>query len=94
MVIGDDHMGTNEVAIGEGKREFTRIVKKVSEESKDVIITQRGNPVAVLIPYEEYKEISGPRSYLRMLRISKNLEKYGITASRIHEENRKELEGG
>jgi prevent-host-death family protein len=86
-------MDYNKVAIGEGKKDFTRIVKKVSEEAKDVVITKRGKPVAVLIPYEEYKETSRLRSYLKMLQISESLAKYDITATLIQEENRKELEG-
>ena len=86
-------MNDNKIAIGEGKKDFTRIVKKVSEEAKDIVITKRGKPVAVLIPYEEYKETSRLRSYLKMLQISESLAKYEITATRIREENRKELEG-
>jgi len=84
-------MNRQKVAIGEGKREFTRIVKRISEKEEDIIITKRGKPVAAMIPYEGYKETARLRSYLKMLQISESLKKYGITASRIHEENRKEL---
>ncbi len=87
-------MNEDKIAIGAGKKDFTRIVKKVSEEAKGVVITKRGKPVAVLIPYEEYKETSRLRSYLKMLQISESLAKYDITATRIQEENRKELEDG
>ncbi len=81
----------NRVAIGEGKKEFARIVKWVSEKAKHVIITKRGKSVAVLIPYEEYRETSRLRSYLKMLQIADRLERYGITVTRIHEGSRKEL---
>ena len=60
-------MNRQKIAIGEGKREFTRIVKKISEKAEDVIITKRGEPVAVLIPYKEYQETVRLRSYLKML---------------------------
>jgi len=86
-------MNKQEIAIGEGKREFTRIVKRISEKEEEVIITKRGKPVAAIIPYEDYKETARLRSYLKMLQISKSVEKYGLTASQIHRENRKELEG-
>lgn len=86
-------MNSDKIAIGEGKKEFTRIVKRVSEKAKDVIITKRGKPVAVLIPYEEYQETSRLRSYLKMLQIAESLAKYEITATRLQEESRKELEG-
>jgi prevent-host-death family protein len=80
------------VTIVEGKRDFTRIVKKVSEDAEDIIITKRGKPVVVLLSYREYKEIKRLRSYLKMLQISESLKKYQITATQIYEESRKELE--
>lgn len=80
------------VTIVEGKRDFTSIVKKASEDAEDIIITKRGKPVVVLLSYREYKEIKRLRSYLKMLQISESLKKYQITATQIYEESRKELE--
>ena len=80
------------VTIVEGKRDFTRIVKKVSEDAEDIIITKRGKPVVVLLCYREYKEMKRLRSYLKMLQISESLKKYQITATQIYEEGKKELE--
>lgn len=80
------------VTIVEGKRGFTSIVKKISEDAEDIIITKRGKPVVVLISYEQYKEIKRLRSYLKMLQISESLKKHQITATQIYEESRKELE--
>lgn len=80
------------VTIVEGKRDFTSIVKKASEDAEDIIITKRGKPVVVLLSYREYKEINRLRSYLKMLQISESLKKYQITATQIYEESRKELE--
>jgi len=78
--------------IVEGKRDFTSIVKKVSEDAEDIVITKRGKPVVVLLSYKEYKEIKRLRSYLKMLQISESLKKCEITATQIYEESRKELE--
>ena len=80
------------VTIVEGKRDFTSIVKKASEDAEDIIITKRGKPVVVLLSYREYKEINRLRSYLKMLQISESLKKYQITATQIYEKSRKELE--
>jgi prevent-host-death family protein len=79
------------VTIVEGKRDFTGIVKKVSEDAEDIVITKRGKPVVVLLSYREYKEIKRLRSYLKMLQISESLKKYQITATQIYEASRKEL---
>lgn len=87
-------MNGHKVAIAEGKRDFTRIVKRISEKTEDIIITRRGEPVAALIPYRDYQETLRVRSYLKMLKLSGRTKKYGITAGRIQEESRKELEGG
>ncbi len=85
-------MITQKVTIVEGKRDFTSIVKKASEDAEDIIITKRGKSVVVLLSYTEYKEINRLRSYLKMLQISESLKKYQITATQIYEESRKELE--
>ena len=84
-------MNGNKIAIAEGKRDFTRIVKRISEKAEDIIITRRGESVAALIPYKDYQEAVRLRSYLKMLKISKSLKKYGITASQIRKENRREF---
>ncbi len=85
-------MITQKVTIVEGKRDFTSIVKKASEDAEDIIITKRGKSVVVLLSYTEYKEINRLRSYLKMLQISESLKKYQITATQIYEEGKKELE--
>jgi prevent-host-death family protein len=82
------------VGIVEGKRDFTTIIKRISQNAEDVIITKRGKPVGVLISYEAYKETKRLRSYLKMLQISEDLKKYQITATQIYEESKKELERG
>jgi prevent-host-death family protein len=92
MAIGDSHMNGNKIAIAEGKRDFTRIVKRISEKAEDIIITRRGEPVAALIPYRDYQEALRLRSYLKMLKLSKSTKKYGITAGQIQEAIRKELD--
>ena len=85
-------MIAQKVTIVEGKRDFTSIVKKVSENAEDIVITKRGKPVVVLLSYREYKEVKRLRSYLKMLQISESLKKYQITATQIYEESRKELD--
>ena len=85
-------MTPQKATIVEGKRDFTSIVKKVSEDAQDVVITKKGKPVVVLLSYKEYKKIKRLRSYLKMLQISESLKKCEITATQIYEESRKELE--
>ncbi|HDG63976.1 MAG TPA: type II toxin-antitoxin system Phd/YefM family antitoxin [Thermococcus sp.] len=92
MTIGGSHMNTERVTIAQGKRGFTSIVREVVESDKDFIVTKRGKPVAVLLPYGQYKEIKRIRNYLKMLEISEKLKDRDITASEIYEQSRGELE--
>ena len=85
-------MAEEKVTITQGKKDFTGIVRKVIENEKDFIVTKRGEPVAVLISYENYKDTKRLRNYLKMLEISEKLKDRDITASQIYEQTRKELE--
>ncbi len=81
-------MQANKITIAEGKRDFTSIVRQVLESDKDFIVTKRGKPVTVLLPYKQYKEIRRLRSYLKMLEISEKLKERDVTASEIYEESK------
>ena len=81
-------MEANKITIAQGKRDFTSIVRQVLESDKDFIVTKRGKPVAVLLPYKQYKEIRRLRSYLKMLEISQKLKERDVTASEIYEESK------
>lgn len=42
----------------EAQNKFGSVLKWAEENQDDVIIERRGNPVAVIIPFEEYEEIT------------------------------------
>jgi prevent-host-death family protein len=47
-------MNTLNVSIAEGKKNFTKIIRASEEKKKKIIVSRRGNPVAIILPYEEY----------------------------------------
>lgn len=76
------------VAISEGKNNFTKLLKDIKEE---IIIKNRNKPVAVVLPYGEYMKIKRLRDYTRMIELSGMLEKTHIKAVELYESSREEL---
>ena len=44
------------VSITEGKKDFTKIIRASEEKKQKIIVSRRGNPVAIILPYEEYSK--------------------------------------
>ncbi len=85
-------MAIKNVTISDGKREFTSLIKESVTKDKDIVITKRGEPVAVLLPYKEYTDLKKLKTYLKMLELSSEIQKTGIKAKDIYEKSKKELE--
>jgi len=83
---------TKIVSVAEAKRDLTMLLRDAESKRTEVVITRRGKPVSALLSFEEYAELRKLRAYMGMLRISKELESSGITATELFEESRKELE--
>ena len=86
-------MATKEVTITDGKKGFTGLIKESVANNEDIVITKRGHPVAVLLPYQEYADLKKLRTYLKMLEISTEMNKTGIKAKNVYAASKKELEG-
>lgn len=86
-------MGIKIVTISDGKKDFTSLIRESVAKNEDIVITNRGQPVAALLPYREYIDLRKLRTYLKMLEISKEVKKSGIKAMDIYAISKKELEG-
>ncbi|OGW33221.1 MAG: hypothetical protein A2X59_04255 [Nitrospirae bacterium GWC2_42_7] len=80
------------ISVAEGKRDFSGILKEAENKKEDVIVTRRGEPVCVIMPYKEYQSIKRIRSYMRMVEISKGMKGKKVKVSDLLEESRKQLE--
>jgi prevent-host-death family protein len=78
------------VSISEAKSGFSALLKRVQKEP--VIVTCRGEPEAVILPFEEYERLQRLRVYSSMVRLSRELEGVGVTATELYEASRKDLE--
>jgi len=80
------------VSIAEGKKGFSRLIKDALEKKEEVIVTKRGRPVAVIVPYEEYKHSKRVEGYRKIMEARKAFLKAGVLAEEIFKESRKQLE--
>ncbi|GFP29548.1 hypothetical protein HKBW3S44_01585 [Candidatus Hakubella thermalkaliphila] len=85
-------MGSTRVTIAEGKKSFTRLVRQTQEGKEGVVITKRGEPVAAIIPFEEYRRQQKMEAFLELLELRRRLASSGVTARELYEQSRKELE--
>ncbi len=85
-------MKTITVTIAEGKRDFSRLIKEVAEKSEDIVVTKRGKPLAVIVPYGEYQHSKKVEAYRKILESRSAFAKAGVSAADIYRESKKELE--
>jgi len=78
------------VSIAKAKSGFSKLLKRARKEL--VIVTRRGKPDAVILPFAEYEHLQHLRPYSNMVRLSRELEEVGMTATQLYEASRRELE--
>jgi len=80
------------VNITEGKRDFTKIIQSLEKRGKEIIVTKRGEPVAVIISYEQFKSLKRLSDWVNMVEIAEKMKRKGLKAKDLYETSRKELE--
>jgi prevent-host-death family protein len=85
-------MNALNVSIAEGRKNFAKIIRASEEKKQKIIVSRRGNPVAIILPYEEH--IKNRKKYAR-IKIKEARALYhrsGISAEEVYEISKKELE--
>ena len=85
-------MKSTTVSIAEGKKSFSRIVEDAHKKREETIVTKRGKPVAVIVPYEEYKHSKRVEGYRKIMEARAAFLKSGVGAEEIYRESKKQLE--
>lgn len=80
------------VSVAEAKQGFTRLLREAQHCQEEVIVTRRGTPFMVILPYEQFERLERWQAYLEMIRISEELKGFTISAAQLQEESRRELE--
>ena len=84
-------MNTLNVSIAEGKKNFTKIIRASEEKKQRIIVSRRGNPVAIILPYKEYQK-SRKREALEKIKEARAIYRQsGISAEEVYEISKKEL---
>ena len=80
------------VSIGEGKKGFSRLIQGTVDKKEGIIITKRQKPVAVIIPYDEYRRSLRLEGYKKIMEVREVFAKAGVKASKVYKESKKQLE--
>lgn len=80
------------VSIAEGKKGFSRLIQGVVDKKGKIIVTKRRNPVAVIIPYEEYEYSLRLDGYKKIMEVREVFLKTDIKAKDVYRESKKQLE--
>ncbi|MFH0814108.1 MAG: type II toxin-antitoxin system Phd/YefM family antitoxin [Pseudomonadota bacterium] len=85
-------MKTTTVSIAEGKKGFSRLIHDSQKKKEEIIVTRRGKPVAVIVPYEEYQQSKRKEGYQKIMESREIFLKAGVVADEVFKESRKLLE--
>jgi prevent-host-death family protein len=85
-------MKSTTVSIAEGKKGFSRLIQDASEKKEEIIVTKRGKPVAVIMPYDENRRSRRLEGYLMVMEGRETFLRSGLRADEIYRESRKQLE--
>ena len=85
-------MNSTTVSIAEGKKGFSRLIHDTVEKRENTIVTRRGKPVAVIIPYDEYERNARREGYQNIMEAREAFLKAGIIADDVYRESRTQLE--
>ncbi|MEK6576794.1 MAG: type II toxin-antitoxin system Phd/YefM family antitoxin [Nitrospirota bacterium] len=85
-------MKTITVTIAEGKKNFSQLIRDAASEKEDIVVTKRGKPVVVIVPYEEYQRSRKIGGYKKILESRTAFLKAGVSADEVYKESRSQLE--
>ncbi len=80
------------VTIAEGKKSFSRLVNDAAEKEEDIVITKRGRPMAVIVPYKEYQHSKKVEAYNKIIESRSAFVKAGVSADEVYKESKGQLE--
>jgi prevent-host-death family protein len=80
------------VSIAEGKKGFSRLIQNAAEKNEETIVTKRGKPVAVIVPYDEHRHSRKLEGYMMVMEGRQAFLNSGVKADDVYRESRKQLE--
>jgi len=85
-------MDTQDFSIAEGKKNFSKIIKASEDKKEAIVISRRGKPVAIIVPYEEYQRTRKREALREIQEVRAVYSKSGLKAKEIYEISKGMLE--
>ena len=85
-------MNALNVSIAEGRKDFAKIIRASEEKHQKIIVSRRGNPVAIILPYEEHMKNRKREALLKIEEARAVYHQSGMRAEEVHRISRKELQ--
>ena len=85
-------MKSKTVSIGEGKKGLIRLIQDALGKKENIIITKMKKPVAVIVPYDEYRRSRRLEGYKKILESRETFSRRGIRADEVCKESKEQLE--
>ena len=85
-------MKTITVSIMEGKKNFTQLIHNAIKNKEDIVVTKRGKPVAVIVPYVGYKHFIKVDAYKKILESRNAFLKAGVSSESVYRQSKDQLE--
>lgn len=79
------------IPISQAKANFLELARQV-ENRECIVVEKKGEPILVLVPYQEYLNLDRIKQYLAVQDLASILQNSGITADELRRESRRELE--
>lgn len=80
------------VSIAEGKKDFSRIIQSSQDKEENIIVTKRGKPVAVIMPYEKYQKTKRMEGYKKIMEAREAFITADLDAEEIFKESKEQRE--
>jgi len=81
-----------EISVAQGKKDFTKIIRDSLQNKGNIIITKRGTPAAVIMPFDAYQKLKRRATYAELMDLRKRLSQSGVSAQEVYRESRRMLE--
>lgn len=88
----ENSLKTTIVTIAEGKRDFSKLINEAVRKDEHIVVTRRGKPVAVIMPYERYLRSRRIEAYQKILKARTAFVGAGVSAETVYKESRRDLE--
>ena len=85
-------MKESTVSIAEGKKNFSRLIQSSQDKEKNIVVTKRGKPVAVIISYEKYQKSKRMQGYKKIMEARETFLKADLDVDEIFRESKTQRE--